>query len=113
MRFQFLYRIERVKIYLKKYTFRNGTENSKFLSQKVYTISFEICQKTELSNVRGLNSVGGFVGYSGKSGVVKADKIDVIGDNTGQLLGGALGVMDIFGSHIDDCAVSTWRENTL
>ena len=61
---------------------------------------------TDLSNVRGLNSVGGFVGYSGKSGVVKADKIDVIGDNTGQLLGGALGVMDIFGSHIDDCAVT-------
>lgn len=61
---------------------------------------------TELSNVRGLNSVGGFVGYSGKSGVVKADKIDVIGDNKGQLLGGALGVMDIFGSHIDDCAVT-------
>ncbi len=59
-----------------------------------------------LSNVRGLNSVGGFVGYSGKSGVVKADKIDVLGDNTGQLLGGALGVMDIFGSHIDDCAVT-------
>lgn len=61
---------------------------------------------TSLSNVRGLNSVGGFVGYSGKSGVVKADKIDVMGDNTGQLLGGALGVMDIFGSHIDDCAVT-------
>ena len=61
---------------------------------------------TDLSNVRGLNSVGGFVGYSGKSGVVKADKIDVIGDNTGQVLGGALGVMDIFGSHIDDCAVT-------
>ena len=61
---------------------------------------------TSLSNVRGLNSVGGFVGYSGKSGVVKADKIDVLGDNTGQLLGGALGVMDIFGSHIDDCAVT-------
>ena len=61
---------------------------------------------TQLSNVRGLNSVGGFVGYSGKSGVVKADKIDVLGDNKGQLLGGALGVMDIFGSHIDDCSVS-------
>ena len=61
---------------------------------------------TSLSNVRGLNSVGGFVGYSGKSGVVKADKIDVLGDNKGQLLGGALGVMDIFGSHIDDCAVT-------
>ena len=61
---------------------------------------------TNLSNVRGLNSVGGFVGYSGKSGVVKADKIDVLGDNKGQLLGGALGVMDIFGSHIDDCTVT-------
>ena len=61
---------------------------------------------TQLSNVRGLNSVGGFIGYSGKSGVVKADKIDVLGNNTGQLLGGALGVMDIFGSHIDDCSVS-------
>lgn len=61
---------------------------------------------TELSNVRGLNSVGGFVGYSGKSGVVKADKIDVLGNNTGQLLGGALGVLDIFGSHIDDCTVT-------
>ena len=61
---------------------------------------------TQLSNVRGLNSVGGFIGYSGKSGVVKADKIDVLGDSTGQLLGGALGVMDIFGSHIDECSVS-------
>ena len=61
---------------------------------------------TNLSNVRGLNSVGGFVGYSGKSGVVKADKIDVLGDNKGQLLGGALGVLDIFGSHIDECTVT-------
>lgn len=61
---------------------------------------------TSLSNVRGLNSVGGFVGYSGKSGVVKADKIDVLGDNKGQLLGGALGVLDIFGSHIDECTVT-------
>ena len=59
-----------------------------------------------LSNVRGLNSVGGFVGYSGKSGVVGVDKIDVLGDNTGQLLGGDLGVMDIFGSHIDDSKVT-------
>ena len=65
---------------------------------------------TQLSNVRGLNSVGGFVGYSGKSGVVKADKIDVLGNNTGQLLGGALGIMDIFGSHIDDCSVSGTRD---
>ena len=61
---------------------------------------------TNLSNVRGLSSVGGFVGYSGKSGVVGADKIDLIGDNAGQVLGGALGIMDIFGSHIDDCMVT-------
>lgn len=61
---------------------------------------------TNLSNVRGLNSVGGFVGYSGKSGVVGADKFDVLGDNFGQLLGGALGVMDVFGSHIDDSTVT-------
>lgn len=61
---------------------------------------------TNLSNVVGLNSVGGFVGYSGKSGVVGVDKIDVLGNNTGQLLGGALGVMDIFGSHIDDSTVT-------
>ena len=61
---------------------------------------------TNLSNVRGLNSVGGFVGYSGKSGVVGADKFDVLGNNSWQLLGGALGVMDIFGSHIDDSTVT-------
>ena len=61
---------------------------------------------TELSNVRGLNSVGGFVGYSGKSGVVDVNKLNVLGDNMGQLLGGALGVLDVFGSHIDDSMVT-------
>ena len=44
---------------------------------------------TNLSNVVGLNSTGGFVGYSGKSGVVGADKFDVLvnvrgGGYTGQ-----------------------------
>lgn len=61
---------------------------------------------TGLNYVTGLNSVGGFVGYSGKSGVVKLEKLDVLGNNTGQLLGGALGVLDIFGSHIDDSSVT-------
>ncbi len=61
---------------------------------------------TELNYVTGLNSVGGFIGYSGKSGVVKLEKLDVLGNNTGQLLGGALGVLDIFGSHIDDSSVT-------
>lgn len=61
---------------------------------------------TGLNYVTGLNSVGGFVGYSGKSGVVKLEKLDVLGDKFGQLLGGALGVLDIFGSHIDDSSVT-------
>lgn len=61
---------------------------------------------TGLNYVTGLNSVGGFVGYSGKSGVVKMEKLDVLGDKFGQLLGGALGVLDIFGSHIDDSSVA-------
>ena len=61
---------------------------------------------TGLNYVTGLNSVGGFIGYSGKSGVVKLEKLDVLGDKSGQLLGGALGVLDIFGSHIDDSSVT-------
>lgn len=61
---------------------------------------------TGLNYVTGLNSVGGFVGYSGKSGVVKMEKLDVLGDKFGQLLGGALGVLDMFGSHIDDSSVT-------
>lgn len=61
---------------------------------------------TGLNYVTGLNSVGGFVGYSGKSGVVKMEKLDVLGDKFGQLLGGALGVLDIFGSYIDDSSVT-------
>ena len=61
---------------------------------------------TGLNYVTGLNSVGAFVGYSGKSGVVKMEKLDVLGDKFGQLLGGALGVLDIFGSHIDDSSVT-------
>lgn len=61
---------------------------------------------TGLNNVTGLNSTGGFVGYSGKSGVVSVDKLDVLGNNSGALLGGALGVLDTFGSHIDDSIVA-------
>ena len=60
---------------------------------------------TKLSNVTGLNSSGGFIGYSGKSGVVDLNKIDVLGNNSWQLLGGAAGVLDVFGSHIEDSNV--------
>lgn len=61
---------------------------------------------SELNRVKGLNSVGGFVGYSGKSGVVDLKKLDVLGNNSWQLLGGALGVLSIFGSHIDDSSIT-------
>ena len=61
---------------------------------------------TKLSNVTGRNSTGGFIGYSGKSGVVDLNKIDVLGNNKWQLLGGAAGVLDVFGSHIEDSSVA-------
>ncbi len=61
---------------------------------------------TKLSNVTGQNSTGGFIGYSGKSGVVDLNKIDVLGSNKWQLLGGAAGVLDVFGSHIEDSTVA-------
>ena len=61
---------------------------------------------TMLSDVSGINSTGGFIGYSGKSGVVDLNKVDVLGNNTWQLLGGAAGVLDVFGSHVDDSRVS-------
>ncbi len=61
---------------------------------------------TNLSNVNALNHGGGFIGYSGKSGVVDVDKVDVLGDAKWQLLGGSLGVLDVFGSNIHDSSVS-------
>ena len=61
---------------------------------------------TKLSNVTGRNSTGGFIGYSGKSGVVDLNKIDVLGNNKWKLLGGAAGVLDVFGSHIEDSSVA-------
>lgn len=61
---------------------------------------------TNLAKVTGLNYSGGFVGYSGKSGVVDVDKVNILGDTYDQLLGGSLGVLDVFGSNIHDCSVS-------
>ena len=61
---------------------------------------------TGLNHITGINSAGGFIGYSGKSGVVDLQKLDVLGNNSWQLLGGALGVLSIFGSHIDNSNVS-------
>ena len=61
---------------------------------------------TALRHVTAPNSTGGFVGYSGKSGVVQLKKFDVLGDKTSQLLGGSLGVLNVFGSHIERSSVT-------
>ena len=61
---------------------------------------------TGLRSVTAMNSAGGFVGYSGKSGVVGADKFNVLGSSVTQLLGGSLGVLDVFGSHIEKNSVT-------
>lgn len=55
-----------------------------------------------LKLVNGLNYVGGFVGLSGKSGVLDLDKAEVLEN----VLIAAAGLMDIFGSHVDDSSVT-------
>lgn len=61
---------------------------------------------TALRHVTAPNSTGGFVGYSGKSGAVQLKKFDVLGNKTSQLLGGSLGVLNVFGSHIERSSVT-------
>lgn len=45
LRLPFLKRIEEIKTYPKKYTFKYGTKSSKFLFQKVCTVIFGIYQQ--------------------------------------------------------------------
>ncbi|MBM6694468.1 Cna B-type domain-containing protein [Pseudoflavonifractor capillosus] len=59
------------------------------------------CQVENLKMVRGRNYVGGFAGLSGKSGTVDVDHLEVFG----KILSAAAGVLDIFGSHVDDSTV--------
>ena len=56
---------------------------------------------TDLNTVSGVNYTGGFIGHAGKSGVVDVDSATV-----GHLLGATAGVLDIFGTEVDDCDVS-------
>lgn len=58
---------------------------------------------TGLNKVKAKNYAGGFVGHMGKSGVVDLDEAGV---GTGKLLNATAGVLDIFGSHSDNCSVS-------
>lgn len=61
---------------------------------------------TGLYDVTAPNQSGGFMGYAGKSGVLDVDKVNVGGQGQPwNLLGGTLGVLDIFGSNIHDCSV--------
>ena len=57
---------------------------------------------TNLRKVNGMNYTGGFIGHLGKSGTVDLDNVDALG----KLLSVGAGVMDIFGSHVDNCSVS-------
>lgn len=56
---------------------------------------------SNLSTVEGLNYVGGFIGHMGKNGVVDLDDVSVLG-----LLNPSVGLLDVFGSHVDDCTLT-------
>lgn len=55
----------------------------------------------KLRNVRGINYTGGFVGHSGKSGAVNLENANVLN----KFLGATAGVLDVFGSHIENSSV--------
>lgn len=63
--------------------------------------SVKNCNLTNLSTVEGLNYVGGFIGHMGKNGAVDLDSAQIP-----FLLGASAGVLDVFGSHVDDCTLS-------
>ena len=62
----------------------------------------ENCRVENLNWVSAPNYAGGFIGLTGKSGLLDADKVTVLE----QLLGASAGVLDIFGSHIDNSKVN-------
>lgn len=64
---------------------------------------------SNLANVEGLNYTGGFVGYLGKSGVADIDDLSVLE----KLLGGTVGALDLFGSHVDNCSVAGFGLGTV
>lgn len=55
----------------------------------------------KLRNVRGINYTGRFVGHSGKSGAVNLENANVLN----KFLGATAGVLDVFGSHIENSSV--------
>jgi len=61
---------------------------------------------TNLREVEGQNYTGGFIGHLGKSGVADVDNLGALSD----LLSAGAGVLDIFGSHVDDSTVEGMPE---
>lgn len=64
---------------------------------------------SNLANAEGLNYTGGFVGHLGKSGVADIDDLSVLE----KLLGGTVGALDLFGSHVDNCSVAGFGLGTV
>lgn len=64
---------------------------------------------SNLATVEGLNYTGGFVGHLGKSGVADIDDVGVLQ----KLLTGTVGALDLFGSHVDNCAVTGFGLGTV
>ena len=60
------------------------------------------CEVNNLNRVNALTYAGGFIAFTGKSGVVDVDNVGVL-DN---LLGASAGVADIFGSQVKDSNVN-------
>lgn len=60
------------------------------------------CEVNNLNRVNALTYAGGFIGFTGKSGVVDADKVGVLQD----LLKVSAGVADVFGSQVRDSNVN-------
>lgn len=64
---------------------------------------------SNLANVEGLNYTGGFVGHLGKSGVADIDDVNVLD----KLLDSSVGLLDLFGSHVDNCSVTGFGLGTV
>lgn len=64
---------------------------------------------SNLATVEGLNYTGGFVGHLGKSGVADIDKVNVLKE----LLDANAGVLDLLGSHVENCTVTGFGLGTV
>ena len=60
-----------------------------------------------INSIKALNYAGGFIGHMGKSGTIDIDNIGI----EGGLLNGTAGVLDVFGSHADNCYAEGMTNN--